>query len=634
MLRFGIIATLIWHYSVDALYTAFLLLRSPNRYLMISGAVTAGIMLIPLIVAGIAYWRTGRFEEESGLTNASEGVSRAPRKTPEAVVEGPVSYAPLTSKRLIAAGILTLAFLSFALIRVYHFGEGIKLRTTRRETIRLADEFLKTRGVRAGEYRHLASLQENINPLALRYLLERRSVKQTDKSYRQATRLLLWEVRYFRPLEKEEHLVFVDADGGEVFGYRHLLDEDAPGAFLSQPQARALAERAVEEHGYDLRQFDLQESQEQKRKAREDYVFTWQAKPGDPRNVDQARYRLAVDIAGSQVIGFSRYFKLPEDWERQRAATRLPNAILMGLGYLLVSGLVAGGIILFVKQLRSGRIPWRASVKVGAVLAVVFALSELNQIPSFYLTYDTSIPLSSFNLRLAASLLITPLVVGLGGWIMAGLAISIYPHIWQIFRAPARRVWSRDAIIAIVVSLATGAGLSRLGALVADHFHAYAPISVSLVPDMMNTLSPGAGIFLRSLLLTVFYTALAALAIYAVRLGMARRPWWLWTGALLVLVHLGPAQAHSIPEFAVGWAIKFVALVVAIAIVVLFFRDNVLAYVGAAFCSQVAEPLVQLFSQPPPAYRWNGLALAVSTGIVLVWMLFTRRRTQSVGPEL
>ncbi|MGH9353719.1 MAG: CPBP family intramembrane glutamic endopeptidase, partial [Terriglobia bacterium] len=33
MLRFGILATLIWHYSVDALYEAFILLRSSNHYL-------------------------------------------------------------------------------------------------------------------------------------------------------------------------------------------------------------------------------------------------------------------------------------------------------------------------------------------------------------------------------------------------------------------------------------------------------------------------------------------------------------------------------------------------------------------------------------------------------------------------
>ena len=80
MLRFGIMATLIWHYSVDALYTAFLLLRSPNHYLMISGGVAAGIMLIPLIVTLVAYLKTGTFSEEETLLNAAE-------KAPEAITE-------------------------------------------------------------------------------------------------------------------------------------------------------------------------------------------------------------------------------------------------------------------------------------------------------------------------------------------------------------------------------------------------------------------------------------------------------------------------------------------------------------------------------------------------------------------
>src|SRR5208283_2519693 len=80
MLRFGIMATLIWHYSVDALYTAFLLIRSPNHYLSVSGAVSAGIMLIPLVIAGVAYWRTGTFSDGESLTNAREGISRPVRK--------------------------------------------------------------------------------------------------------------------------------------------------------------------------------------------------------------------------------------------------------------------------------------------------------------------------------------------------------------------------------------------------------------------------------------------------------------------------------------------------------------------------------------------------------------------------
>src|SRR5581483_6367313 len=62
MLRWGILPTLVWHYSVDALYTALLLLRSHNTYFVVSGAVSAGIMALPAIVAGILYLRRGGVE--------------------------------------------------------------------------------------------------------------------------------------------------------------------------------------------------------------------------------------------------------------------------------------------------------------------------------------------------------------------------------------------------------------------------------------------------------------------------------------------------------------------------------------------------------------------------------------------
>jgi membrane protease YdiL (CAAX protease family) len=126
MLRFGIIATLIWHYSVDALYSAFLLLRSPNHYLMISGAITGGIMLIPLAVALVSYLRTGAFEDESTLTNSAESIPRVPRPAePEAVLPG-VTYQSLSHKRLVLAAVLTVIFVGVALIPVCRFGEALQ----------------------------------------------------------------------------------------------------------------------------------------------------------------------------------------------------------------------------------------------------------------------------------------------------------------------------------------------------------------------------------------------------------------------------------------------------------------------------------------------------------------------------
>src|SRR2546426_1329602 len=624
MLRFGILATLVWHYSVDAVYTAFLLLRSHNNYMIVSGCITAGIMLVPLAVALVAYWRTGTFEQDEGLSNTSEGVSRLPAQEAAQEAEAPIAYQPLDARRLILAGILIAVFAGLAALPAYRFGKEIKIRTTGRDAERLADEFLAKRRVNAASYRRVAALHENLDPFALKYFLERKPVEECDRIYRQATRLLLWEVRYFRPLEKEEHLVFVDVAGGEVFAYRHLLDEDAPGASLSTVQARSLSEKFVERQGFVLSGFELEDSQAKKRKAREDYTFVWQAKSGDQRNVGEARFRLEVDVAGNQVVGLTRYFKLPEDWERRQSANTLPNQIL-NIAFRALLVLAAGlGILVLVRQIRSGRIPWRATAKVAAALAAVLLLGELNQLSTFSRGYRTEVPWKAFWLFGGAQILLVPLVQGFFGWLLVGLAVSLYPAALRIFRGPARRVWRRDAAVAGLVSVAAGAAITKLAAVVFNRFHAYAPVRIDLTPGLFDSYLPAAGLFLGALALCVILGSAGAVAIYLFRGSWARRAWWPWPGSLLLLASPGPAPAPSMTQFFVGWAGNAAMLVIALGIVAVFFRNNLLAYVGAAFFSSVAGPIESLLSQPAPFFRWNGVLLVLLSLIVLGWMLAPR----------
>jgi len=633
MLRFGILATLIWHYSVDALYTAFLLLRSPNHYLMVSGAVAAGVMLIPLIVALGAYLRTGSFAEEGDLTNSAAGVVRPPRED-QAARETPLVYQPLSRSRLWLAGALALVFIAMAFLPVYKFGKGIVLRQSRQDALGIADTFLRQRQIDPATYRHVVWIDDNVDPLALHYLAERKSLEQADQIYRQATRLALWRVRYFRPLQKEEYLVFIDPASGEVFGYHHLLAEDAPGAALSPDQARELAAQAVREHGYRLEDFELQNSEANKRKAREDYTLVWQAKPGDPRNVGDAHYRLEVDLAGDQVVGFSRSFKLPEEWERAERATHLSNVVLRGLSFLMVFCLMAAGLKLFVKQVRSGQVPWKRSAKFGVLAAALMLISTLNQIPLFDRGYDTSIPLTSFHMQVAVSVIVIPLLMGLLTWLVVGLTASLYPDAWKLFRGSARRVWRRDAVVAVVLCIAARAGLMRLDALLATVFHAHMPIRAELFPAAFNTAWPAIGFFFPSLLWSLVYAALAGLAIFVVRLGWQLRAWWLWAAIALVLVSLGPPQAHSLAAYAVGWVASILPLLVAVGVAGLFLRDNILAYVAVLLFSQLAGPLLESFGQPHEFFRWNGVALLVLVGATWIWMMWAPGREEgtTTGP--
>jgi membrane protease YdiL (CAAX protease family) len=627
MLRFGVIATLIWHYSVDALYTAFLLLRSPNHYLMASGALTAGIMLVPLIVALVAYWRAGTFADESGLTNAAQGITRGPREATPEEIETPLDYQPLNRGRLALAGALIVAGAALAAVPAYHFGKGVQVRITRGQAIASADRYLAGLGVPVRSYEHVAVLADNVDGEAEKYLLQFRGVQDVDHLYRQASKLALWHVRYFKPLQKEEYTVFVDVESGKVFDFTHELDENAPGASLSPDQALDIGRRYLTAQGFNLSGFDLQNSEATKRKAREDYALTWQAKSGDPLNVGDEHYRVEVGIAGDQVTGVRRYFKLPENWEREQRETKLVNVALIALQVLLGGGIIAGVIWLFVMQVRKDGLAWRKTRRVALFVGLLLVISELNSLVMVRENYPTSMSMGIFDLFIVIGYFLVPLAIGLFAWVLAALVVGLYPDTWRIFSAWDRRVWARDAAVALIVALAVGAGISNLGTLFFDHFHAYASPGTGIVNGSFAESLPALGIVLPSFYLyTVFSLAGLALAIRLAMIGWRQRAWWLWLAIVLLVLARGPATAHSLRQFLIPWVPGVIGLIAAWGMIALFFRNNIAAYIAVAFTLPLIEPLIALLRDPAPFYRWNGVLLAVTIAVVLVAMFFPRAK--------
>jgi hypothetical protein len=106
MLRWGILPTLVWHYSVDALYSAMLMLRSHSLYFKLSGAASAGIVVLPIVIALLAYWKRGGFDPVEGLLNSDEtGPVEPPAAAVEASVAETQSYAGLGTRARLAAGL-------------------------------------------------------------------------------------------------------------------------------------------------------------------------------------------------------------------------------------------------------------------------------------------------------------------------------------------------------------------------------------------------------------------------------------------------------------------------------------------------------------------------------------------------
>ena len=345
LLRWGILPCLVWHYSVDALYTALLLLRSNNTYFILSGAASAGIMALPVIIALVAYLRRGGFAPEADLTNAAEGTSQ-PVETEAPARPAPVSeYTPWPARRRIAAvAVLAVALLAL-LLPLAKFGGEPRFALDQEQARKAADAFLAQRNLDFQSWRTVvfpvSRWQEDggfWRPREVgKYFLERRPVSYLAEKFRDVIPLQVWAVRYYRPLEKEEMRVSVHPENGRVTGFLHQLPEDRAGADLDAEAARKIAGDFLAARGYDLAALELKETTSEMKKARRDHVLVWEARPGDARNLRRSALPRARGGGGRPRLLLRRLLEAAGSLRAgprraQRALERAADAARRGAG--------------------------------------------------------------------------------------------------------------------------------------------------------------------------------------------------------------------------------------------------------------------------------------------------------------
>jgi hypothetical protein len=72
---------------------------------------------------------------------------------------------------------------------------------------------------------------------------------------------------------------------------------------------------------------------------------------------------------------------------------------------------------------------------------------------------------------------------------------------------------------------------------------------------------------------------------------------------------------------------SFVPVTIFALILAVWFRNNILAYVGAFFAIAVANPLVEMIQEPQSFLRTNGIGIAIVALLVFLW-LFTGGKSE------
>jgi hypothetical protein len=644
MLRWGILATLIWHYTVDASLVGLFLVRSNSLYFKVSGVVVAAAAVAPLAFSGISYLLQGRFEPDEDLLNS---VARAPDLT--AATATPSTAAVVQARRYDALapamlGLLAVSLLAGGLLawrlKPESIGDYLKLSVDAKTARARADEVLRRRGLNPGSYIHTTLFVNVTDPVTNEFLRERGGVARVNDIYAKQVPGGLWRVRYFRDGQPEEYAVILKPDGS-LHSVRHTVAEEAPGASLTKDEAVARAENFLrEEKKIDLSQWALVEANSDKRPHRTDHTLTWQQIESldfhsAPESIPggHAYTRIEVVVMGDEVTNYRTYIKIPDDWRRKQEELTIPRMIFtIAIPVLFFGGLTITALIIFLRNLRSPEarsIPWKRlsgwSLWGLAAYVLVFALG--NRIPAFLSAYNTAIP---FKVMLAT------LAIGaiLGGPFYFGALAVVFGMAWYFAKrafaeenfpgwAGMPAPYYRDALFIGLGGAGALVGLETLLQTISQHLvtaHRSAPAGFG---SNFDAYVPAASILGGSLLHSLLVTGGVAI-IASLIAAQLRAPWIRVLTFLLATLALLPGNWGSPADFAKQWVGELVLLSVLVFGVRYVMRFNILGCFLVLATTALAGAAAELLRQPDRFYRLNGYGVVVVlllllAGPLLVW---------------
>jgi hypothetical protein len=615
--RFGVIPCLVWHYVVDAGYTSMLLVRSGNPYFMVTAIVGTGVLLVPLAVTLIAAWRRGGFVEDAATLNAADP---APTEPPVVAPPRPAAIAAPSLRLVLPVGVV-LAVAGVLLVwKAPDPGKGIGVHLRPEAVRQIAEGFLRAHGVDPSKWRFVVTANQDVlGTNARRYLLENGGVAEVARF---AARVPAWQVRVFRPEEREGWQLAVDDAKGEVVRFDHTLREEAPGASLSVEEARKKAEAALGATGFDVGKLVFKEAKTEKRPARLDHTFTWK----DPaRSVGEAEYLLDVTIQGNAVDGLSRRLKLPEAWERAREKATVGHYVRLAVIFAFVALLITHGLLAFYRGVRAGLVPWKPVLGIGGGLSVLFLIATLLSYPLAWARYSVAMPEALFRTSALIGIAIVTIFYAAIAILVLGAIASCFPAARAVVTPTARRpvaTATAAAALAVVGAMLALEGVVAFVRSAAPKAFSDAPIGI---PESVATAVPALAGLGGTLVAAMVLLGLIALALHL--WGGLGKPWLKAVFAAGLLVALSPvASGASPPEILAGVGQGIVLLGGAALLVCFVLRANPVAYLLAAAWLAVLAAALPLIGQPGPWYQLQGWLLLVFTAAVSAWWLLRGRR--------
>jgi membrane protease YdiL (CAAX protease family) len=627
--RFGLLPLLIWHYTIDAVYTATLLFASGNAYYIASAALASLVFAIPLLLSIASYLRNGGFAPDDDLSNATLPMHPPPEAEPASVVVETELPPPVRVTRVrlaLCVVVVIAAAIAFAFAPASP-DDAIDYRTPEETAKDIATAHLRrlapgplpkrviatpVEGFRswdAGSSREEGGTPGGFDSIAATYLVQHGlTASQLVNVFRYRIEAANWVVRFFTPMQKDEWFVEVDPRIGRAVGHHRYQDERRPGAQLPQPLALALAEQSFATYGLDPRAFVLKEALSFQQPARRDWLFHFEERTPIAA---QAFRRVSVRVAGAQVTQFNKHVHVPDSVYREATTQTLLNVVLFALklaGAVAILSLIIAGL---VSASRRRGLPWRRALRWTAIAAIVPIATTAAQYEQMLFGYSTSVAWPTFRIALATDFIISVAKqLGLIFLAIAGIE-AVVPHAWSFFTRQGRARFGRSAVVATLTALSIAVVVEVASRAIAHAFPAAASVDFN-VPDEVALPLPALLIAARAAL-----TALAGSAAVALFASAARRRVAIITVVTVFCAALDPTVTNAQAPVMLAHALVIAALVWAIARYVL--DANPLAWPLVLFVGTTLSGAATLLQNHRADLVANGVALLLLAAAVATW---------------
>ena len=439
-LAFGLLPSIILHYSFDVLMMSLPLFVSAAPGIWVDRTLVVLLLLVPGWVVLGARWRKKQWLEAPVSLKNEAWKPVIPEaelqpSEPLGVVQG---MRPFLRWGLPLAGLAGLVlWLGLAEFQM----DSPAVQTGRTGAIQAARKILEERNITLPiQWKSSARLDASPGDED-RFLFQTAGQETYHRLMGTYLDPPLWSVRFARfegdvAERAEEYMVWID-NQGRLFRFLHQLPEGRPGKSLSEDEARVLAGEGLQKI-FHLEAAQLKEisAVPSKLKDRTDWTFTFSDSAQTP--LPQGEARLSLRISGDQLTDASRFVFVPEEWTRQERDRRTLPGIVENGAMAMVGLLILGGTLLAIVSWSRKKFSLPAFLFAGAFFCVLAISNLLNRIPLLVSFFSTAQPfLLQFYIAVGASL------VGLGVFAICLALMSGLVGKWKPANSPlsVARIW-------------------------------------------------------------------------------------------------------------------------------------------------------------------------------------------------